>query len=262
MRRPPLVILISLSSLVILISVSSGDAAPPVDVEVDEHLGARLPLELAFTDDGAQPTTLAGQLGDGKPVLLVLAYLRCQMLCDLVLRGLVDSLAQAGLRPGRDFRALTVSIDPHDRPAQARLRRIALLQSFNQPDASWPFLVGEEGAIRQLAERLGWKYAYDPRSDQYAHPAAVFVLTPDGRIARYLYGVKFRPLDLKLALAEASRGKVGGVVDRVLLTCFKWDPASRRYGFVLTGVMRGGAALVLLLLCAGLFHLVRLERRR
>lgn len=251
----------------ILISVSPGaaeESLPPLarDVDIDEHLGAELPLGLTFTDENARATTLAEQFRDGKPVLLVLAYLRCQMLCDLVLRGLVDSLAQSGLRPGRDFRALTVSIDPHDRPAQARLRRIALLQSFNQPDAAWPFLVGEEGAIHQLAERLGWKYVYDPRSDQYAHPAAAFVLTPDGRIARYLYGVKFRPLDLELALAEASRGKVGGIVDRVLLTCFKWDPASRRYGFVLTGVVRGGSALVLLLLVAGLFRLVLLERRR
>ena len=236
-------------------------ALPPQarDVDLDEHLGAPLPLELAFTDETGQSTTLKAQFSDGKPVIMVLAYLRCQMLCDLVLRGLVDSLAKSGLR---DFRALTVSIDPKDRPAEARLRKTALLQTLNQPDADWHFLVGDQRSIARLADRLGFRYVYDPASDQYAHPAAVFVLTPEGRISRYLYGVRFRPLDVKLALFEASQGKVGTIVERVLLTCFKWDPASHRYGFVVSGVMKGGAALVGLCVFAGIFYLFRLERRR
>jgi protein SCO1 len=239
-------------------------ALPPLarDVDIDEHLGAPVPLDLPFSDESGREQPLRAHLGNDKPVLLILAYFRCEMLCDLVLRGVVDSLVKAEMQPGRDFRAVTVSIDPHDRPAQARLRKTALLQTLNQPQAEWPFLVGEKASIERLADRLGFRYVYDPNSDQYAHPAAVFVLTPDGRIARYLYGVQFRPLDLKLALAEASRGKVGGIVDRVLLTCFKWDPASRRYGFVVSGVMKGGGALVGLAVLAGIFYLFLLERRR
>jgi protein SCO1/2 len=248
----------------IALALTLAVALPPLlrDVDIDEHLGAPVPLDLPFTDENDREQPLKAQLAGDRPVLLMLAYLRCEMLCDLVLRGVVDSLRKGGLTPGRDFRAVTVSIDPHDRPSHSRLRKKALLQALNQPDAEWPFLVGEKASIDRLADRLGFRYVYDPQSNQYAHPAAVFVLTPDGRIARYLYGVQFRPLDLKLALAEASRGKVGGIVDRVLLTCFKWDPASRRYGLVVSGVMKGGAALVGLAVLAGLFYLFRLERRR
>jgi protein SCO1/2 len=237
---------------------------PPIaaNVDIDEQLGAQLPLDLRFTDEQGRALTLAQLFRPQKPVLMVLAYLRCQSLCDLVLRGLVDSIAQSGLRPGDDFRAVTVSIDPHDRPAPSALRRTALLQTLGQPGADWPFLVGEKAALSTLAAKLGFQYAYDPRSDQYAHPAVAFVLTPEGRISRYLYGVRFRPLDLKLALAEASRGRVGGITGRVLLTCFRWDPASRRYGFVVSGVMKGGSALVLITLLAGLIFLFRRERRR
>jgi protein SCO1/2 len=224
-------------------------------INVDEHLGAPLPA-VTFTDDAGRAATLPS----GKPTVLVLAYMRCESLCDLVLRGLVDSLARSGLQPGADFHAVTVSIDPADTPAQAGLRKQALLQKLNQPRAEWPFLVGKEPEIRRLADALGFRYVSDGR--QFAHPAVVFILTPDGRIARYLYGVQFRPLDLKLALAEASRGKVGGVVERVLLACYQWDPASRRYGLVVSGVMKGGAALVALALFAAILYLIRLERRR
>ena len=232
-------------------------AAALSNVDIDEHLGAPLP-EVVFTDDNGRAATLT----KGKPTVLVLAYTRCESLCDLVLRGLVDSFAKAELQPGKDFRAVTVSIDPTDTPPVAHLRKEALLQTLGQPHAEWPFLVGSEAQIRALADRLGFRYVYDPKSNQYAHPAAVFILTPEGRISRYLYGVRFRPLDVKLALGEASQGKIGGIVDRVLLTCFKWDPSTRRYGFVVNGVMKGGAALVALILLGGILYFIRLERRR
>jgi protein SCO1/2 len=226
-------------------------------VDIDEHLGQKLPA-LSFTDENHQKSELRFQ----RPTVVALAYFRCQMLCDLVLRGLVDTIAKSKLQLGRDFDAITVSIDPKDTPGAARVRKIALLQALGQTDAPWKFLVGDEASIAQLADRFGFRFVYDPRSDQYAHPAAIFVVTPDGRISRYLYGVRFRPLDLQLAIAEARQEKVGGIVDRVLLTCFKWDPAMRRYGFVVSGVMKGGSALVLLALLLGILHLARRERRR
>ena len=254
------------SSLALLAMLaSSARAAPPAlaAVDIDEHLGARLPLELPFVDQSGRDVMLGDYFRDGRPVVLVLAYFRCPMLCDLVLHGVVDSIARQGLALGRDYRALTVSIDPKDTPAQASLKQHGMLQALDAPfaGAAWPFLVGKSPAIHTLAARLGFEYAYDPKSDQYAHPAVAFIVTPEGRISRYLYGVEFRPLDVRLALDEAAHGKIGGIVDRVLLTCFHYDPATRRYGLYVVGVLRGGAALTLLLVGALLGALWWRERR-
>jgi protein SCO1/2 len=237
-------------------------ASPQGDLE--EHLGARLPLEQPFVDQDGRHVRLADQFRDGKPVLLVLAYFRCQLLCDLVLRGAVQGIGRQGLQLGRDFRALTISFDPRDTPGAASLKQHGYLQSMNRLDAlpAWPFLVGEEPAIRALAKALGYIYAYDAATDQYAHPAAVFVLTPDGRISRYLYGVELRGLDVRLALDEAGRGRIGTLVDRVLLTCFRYDPSTRRYAVYVRGVMQGGSLLVLLLVAGGVGGLWWRERRR
>jgi protein SCO1/2 len=248
----------------LLWSVAAGARPALQDVDIDEHLGQALPAGLRFTDETGRAVRLGDYFADGKPVVLVLAYFRCPMLCDLVLRGIADSLQRQRLVLGRDYRALTVSIDPKDKPPEAALKQHGLLQAFGDLDAarSWPFLTGAATSIKPLADRLGFEYAYDPKSDQYAHPACVFVITPDGRIARYLYGVKFRPLDVRLALDEAARGKIGGIVDRVLLTCFRYDPATRRYGWYVRGILRGGAALTLLLVGGGLTLLWRREWQR
>jgi protein SCO1/2 len=231
--------------------------------DLDERLGARLPAALSFTDGSGRRVRLGDAFTDGKPVVLVLAYYRCPMLCDLVLRGAGDALAGVGLVFGRDFRALTVSFDPRDRPEAAARKQETLLQALGRPDAApaWPFLVGEAAAVRALADAVGFRYGYDASTDQFAHPACLIVLTPDGRIARYLYGIRFRPVDLRLALDEAARGRIGGIVDRVLLTCFRWDPASRRYGVYVRGVLRGGATLMLLVTGGALALLWRRERR-
>ena len=252
--------------LLLTLTAATARAAPPAlaAVDIEEHLGARLPLELAFTDEDGHPAHLGDYFRDGRPVVLVLAYFRCPMLCDLVLRGVVDSIERQGLVLGRDFRALTVSIDPKDTPAQASLKQHGMLQAFDAPfaTAAWPFLVGRHAEIAELATRLGFQYAYDPKSDQYAHPAVAFIVTPDGRISRYLYGIKFRPLDVRLALDEAAHGKIGGIIDRVLLTCFHYDPATRRYGVYIVGVLRGGAALTVLFVGGLLALLWRSDRRR
>jgi protein SCO1/2 len=251
-------------ALALLLSARVAAVPPRAAVDIDEHLGAPLPLGLAFTDEDGRAVKLGDYVPPGQPLVLVLAYFRCPMLCDLVLRGVADAIARQGLVLGRDFRALTVSIDPKDTPAQARLKQHSLLQAMGAPfaAASWPFLVGAPDNIHTLAARLGFEYVYDAKSDQYAHPAVAFVITPDGRIARYLYGVQIRPVDLRLALAEAARGKIGGIVDRVLLTCFRYDPSTRRYAVYVRGVLRGGSALTLLLVGSALALLWRRERRR
>ncbi len=250
----------------VLLFVSSLALArsPAQEVDIDEHLGAALPSSLAFTDETGRAVRFGDYFTDGKPVVLVLAYFRCPMLCDLVLRGVADSLRQQHLVLGRDYRALTVSIDPKDDAAGASLKQHSLLQALGDLDAagSWPFLTGTQASIAPLAARLGFEYAYDPKTDQYAHPACVFILTPDGRISRYLYGVSSRPLDVRLALDEAAQGRIGGIVDRVLLTCYRYDPATRRYGVYVSGVLRGGAALTLLVVAGTLGLLWRRERQR
>jgi len=253
----------ALAAVVLAASSPARARSPVQEIDIEEHLGAALPLALPFVDENRRPVCLGDYFRDGKPVVLVLAYFRCPMLCDLVLRGVVDSLARQHLALGRDYRALTVSIDPKDTPAGASLKQHGLLQALGDLDAaaSWPFLTGAEPSIAPLAARLGFEYAYDPKSDQYAHPAVAFVLTPDGRISRYLYGVKFRPLDVRLALNEAARGRIGGIVDRVLLACFHYDPATRRYGLYVRGVLRGGAALTVLLV-GGLLALLWWHDRR
>jgi protein SCO1/2 len=242
--------------------------APPgaSDVDIDEHLGRMVPAGLAFSDPDGKTVHL-GELFDGKrPLVLVLAYFRCPMLCDLVQQGVVSALRGSGLRAGGDVRAVTVSIDPQDTRGNARLRQTGLLTALGgaipAPAGAWRVLTGQEDQIRALAESLGFRYVFDPRSGQYAHPACAFVLTPDGRISRYLYGTTFRPFDMRLAAVEATAGRIGNVADRVLLTCFRYDPSARKYGVYVLGVMRGGSALVLLLFSVGMMALLRRDRGR
>jgi protein SCO1 len=235
-------------------------------VDIDEKLGARLPLTLSFTDSAGRRTRLGDLFDQQRPVVLVLAYYRCPMLCDLVLAGISTSLRKLGWTLGTDYKGVTVSIDPHDTPVAAHHKQVAVLQAMNESgptaEASWPFLVGAPASIDALADAVGFRYAHDPTSDQFAHPAVVMVLTPDGRVSRYLYGVNFRLLDVRLGMTEAARGGVGGIVDRVLLTCFRYDPSARRYGFYVSSVLRGGASLVILSVGGLLGFLWRRDARR
>jgi protein SCO1/2 len=255
---------VALATLLLAAPASAGRAQLAAAADLEEHLGARLPAALGFIDQDGHAATLGRRAGDGLPTVLVLAYFRCPMLCDLVLEGVVRALSQQGLQLGRDFRALTVSFDPQDTAQAAALKQRGVLQAFGRLETAWawPFWVGQPDAVRALTDTVGFRYAYDPATHEFAHPAVAIVLTPDGRISRYLYGVRPRPLDLRLALVEASRGKVGGIVDRVLLTCLRYDAASRKYGPFVSGVLRGGAGLVLLLFLGGLLILRRRERGR
>ncbi|WP_437922879.1 SCO family protein [Sorangium sp. So ce291] len=237
-----------------LAAAADPPALPPAAREagIDERPGSAIDKSLQFTDMDGRSAPLAEHFDGVRPVLLVLAYYRCPTLCGLVLRGLVSGMAKLDYRLGDQYRALTVSFDPRDTPDAAARKRRATLSSLGAlvkagapaPDV-WPFLTGEPPELRALAGDLGFRAVYDAQTDQYAHPAAVFVLTPDGRISRYLYGIEFSALDLRLALLEASRGQVGTTLDRVLMTCYRYDPASRRYGPYVAGFLRLGAAGIL-----------------
>jgi protein SCO1/2 len=239
--------------------------AAVTSADVEEHLGAKLDGSLAFTDSEGRRVRLGDVFSGEKPVLLVLAYYHCPMLCGLVLRGTAQGLSELGWTPGREYRVVTVSFDPRDTTAAAREKRQSTLAGLGRAAPSpgeWPFLTGDEASIRSLADTLGFRFAYDAHVDAYAHPAAIFALTPDGRVSRYLYGVEFSARDLRLALTEAGEGRTGSIVDRVLLTCYRFDPASRRFGPYITGFMRVGGALILATVLGLVGALFLAERRR
>src|SRR5262245_17102601 len=247
--------------------------------DVTEHLGAQLPLDLVFVDAGGQRTALRS-LFDGKlPVLLVLAYYECPQLCSLVLDSTVaamQAMARQGWQLGQQYKVATISFDATERIDQAARKQASVLARLGQPTAasgdgdprfaadpaSWPFLVGDAASVTALTQRLGFQFLRDPRTGALAHPAVVFVLTPEGTISRYVYGVEFPPRDLKLALLEASDGKTGSFGDKILMRCFQYDPATRRYGLFVARFMKLGGFAILLIVFAIMSGFVRHEVRR
>lgn len=236
------------------------------DVGITEHLDAHIPLDAEFVDEAGKPVKLAGFVRGDKPVILTLVYFNCPMLCNLILNGLVDALKQVPLTPGADFEIVTVSFDPRETSTLARLKKQNYLRELGRPEAaaSWHFLTGAEPNIHKLTDAVGFKYRFVEETQQYAHAAAVFLLTPDGRVGRYLYGVVFDPETLRLGLVEASEGKIGSTADRLLLYCFHYDPDAGRYTLAAVAVMRaGGLAMVAALaIVLGVLWRAEIKRRR
>lgn len=236
-------------------------AGPAAAVGLDEKLGEPLPLDLPWRDHTGREVLLRDVISGDRPTILVFAWYHCPMLCGLVIQGLARSLAQTEWTPGEQFDVVTVSIDPKDGPHNADLARSTVLGILGTSDArTWPFLVGRDPQIEALANAAGFRFRYDARTKQYEHPAAAVVLTPDGRVSRYLYGVDFPVRDVKLALLEAGEGRIGSVVERFVLTCFRYDPATRRYGPSVQGFLRIGSALVAGALGLAIWRLRRRER--
>ncbi|WP_242334295.1 MULTISPECIES: SCO family protein [Anaeromyxobacter] len=233
------------------------------EVGVDERLGNRVPLDLELTDGNGRPFRLGDAFRGHRPVVLTLVYYDCPMLCGLILSGMAKTMRENGLVLGKDYEAVTVSFDPKEKPAQAAERRRGYLQSLGRAESEpvWPFLVGTEAASRQLAEAVGFRYKYDPQTKEWAHIAAVFVLGPDGTVSRYLYGIEYPAKDFRLAVVEAADGKVGTSFDKFLLTCYRYDPASRKYEPYAWGFVRAGGLAVLLALSGLIGGLVWRERR-
>jgi protein SCO1/2 len=241
------------------------DVPAPVleEVGLEERLGASVPLDTGFVDGKGRPFRLREAFDGTKPVVLSLVYYDCPMLCGLILSGAAQAMRENGLALGKDFEAVTISFDPEEKPAQGEERRRGYLQSMGLSDAGreWPFLVGTAAASRAVADAVGFRYARDQATGEWAHVAAIFVLTPDGRVSRYLYGVEYPGKDLRLALVEAAGGRVGTSFDRLMLTCYRYDPATRRYEPYALGFLRVGGALVLAALAALIAALVVRERR-
>jgi protein SCO1/2 len=233
------------------------------DIDVIEHLGDHVAPDLSYADGAGNPVRLGSLLNRGKPVLVTLGYHRCPMLCGLVLDGLVKAARTSGLKLGKDFFAVDVSIDPaEDATLLAQTQKRVLTLAGSNDAGDWPFWssVGDGGAsARKLADAVGFRYKYDPQSKQFAHDAVAFVLTPDGVVARYLYGVDYPARDFRMAIVEASGGRVGTSFDKVLMSCYRYDPAKRRYAPFVMGFMRIGAGLVFVTLAGLLTILWRKE---
>lgn len=228
-------------------------------VGIDEKLGQKIDLSLEFIGEDGYPHALREYFSSGRPVILNLVYYSCPMLCSLVLNGQTEALRAIPQTAGKEFEIVTVSIDPTENYRLAAAKRQAYLASYERSDHGWHFLADYQNHAARLAEQVGFRYRWDDRTKQYAHAAAIMVLSPAGMVSRYLYGVRFRPLDLRLALAEAAEGRTG-VTDRILLYCFHYDPAARSYTMVAMNLMRAGGLLALLALGFALFRLWRRER--
>lgn len=229
-------------------------------VTVEEHLGKTIPLDLPLVDHEGRAVKLGDYFGKGRPVILNLGYYGCPMLCGLVTQGLLKGIKSLDYLPGREFDVVTVTIDPKEDTKLAAEKRASLLEDLGRPGAEkgWSFHTAAEADIERLARSVGFGYRWDEKSEEWAHAAVVVLISPEGKISRYLYGIEFSPKDLKLGLLEASEGKVGSTVDRILLYCFHYDSDSQGYVLFARNVMKLGGVLTLVSL--GAFLLVQWRR--
>lgn len=233
-------------------------------VGVEERLGELLPRDIPFRDADGRAVVLGDYLDGERPVLLNLVYHNCPMLCNLVLDGLYQTLRGMEWVPGSEFDVVTVSFAADETPAMARRQKDKYIEALGKPAAAagWHFLTGSQAAIDRLTGAIGFEYRWDDYQQQYAHPAMLLFVSGEGMISRYLYGLEYAPRDVRTALVEASNGKVGSALDRVILYCFQYDADANSYVPVALNMMKLGGMLTLLVLGLVLFIFWRRERLR
>jgi protein SCO1 len=249
--------------------INSGVMSPPANtrpprlenVGIEQHLDAQVAPDLTFRDETGKTVKLGDYFGS-KPLILNLVYYNCTMLCGEALAGLSSAMRLVKFDVGKEFDVITVSFDPRETPEMAAAKKVDYVKRYGRPNAAagWHFLTGQAEAINALTKTVGFQYQYDEKTNQYAHATAIMVLTPQGRISRYFYGVDFPPKDLRMGLVEASEGKIGNAVDAVLLYCYHYNPESGKYGAMVGNILRLAAAATILLLGGLLFILWRLDR--
>jgi protein SCO1/2 len=233
------------------------------DAGLEQRLDEQVPLDTPFVDENGRDVILAQYFGK-RPVVLALVYYECPMLCTQVLNGLVGSLDALTFNAGREFDVVAISFDAGETPAMAAAKRAAYLKRYGRPgaEAGVHFLTGREEDIRRVTDAVGFRFKYDPAIDQFAHPAVITVLTPEGRVSRYLFGIEFAPVDLRLALVEAADHRIGSAIDQMLLFCYHYDPESGKYGFAITNIVRLGGLLTVVGLGTFIVMSLRRERRQ
>ena len=231
-------------------------------VGIDQRLNEQVPLDLTFKDEQGRTVKLGDYFHEGRPVILNLVYFQCPMLCTEVLNGLTSALKVIRFVPGNQFEVLTVSIDPRETPQLAANKKAMYLKKLGNPDAAkgWHFLTGEQPQISALASAVGFRYRFDPKLDQFVHAAGIMLITPEGKIAQYYYGVEFSAKDMRLGIVEASQNRIGSLADEVLLYCYHYDPRTGRYGATITNIVRLAGVVTVLLLGSALILLFRKEK--
>jgi protein SCO1/2 len=268
--------LLPFAFLLLTSSASAQYAQPPVGpvptgnstevlkkVDIEQRLNNQIPLDLRFRDEAGREVALGDYFKGGKPVVLTLVYYECPMLCNQVLNGAVGAFQAVSFTPGKEFEVVTVSFDEREGPGLAAKKKETYLKRYRREgsEAGWHFLTGDKASIDALAAAVGFHYVWDEQSQQFAHASAIMVATPGGRLSHYFYGIEYSPKDLRLALVEASEGKIGSPVDSLILYCYHYDPAAGKFAPVM-GVLRAAGVLTVLGIVALLFYLRRVTRRR
>jgi len=265
LRALAVVLLLSQFAFGIRASAQPAGVRPPVlkDVGIDQLLNNQVPLDLEFRDESGRTVKLTEYFKD-KPVVLSLVYYDCPRLCTQVLTGLLGAMKALPMTPGKEFVNLSVSFDPRETPQLAAAKKAEYLKRYDRPgaEAGWHFLTGDERAIQALTKSVGFRYVWDPVTKQYAHAGGIMVLTPQGKISRYFYGIEYAPRDLRFGVIDASAGKVGSLADQVILYCYMYDPDRGTYGLVVMRLLRIFGSLTVVTLLALFLYLRRKEKQR
>jgi protein SCO1/2 len=230
------------------------------EVKIEQRLNEQVPLDIQFKDETGRTVQLSEYFNKSRPVILSLVFYKCPMLCNQILSGLMVGLRSQSFDAGREFDVLTVSFDPRETPEIAAEKKQSYIERYNRPGAEkgWHFLTGDPENIRRLTEAVGFHYNYDEKTNQFAHASGIMLLTPEGKLSRYFYGIEYNAKDLRLGLIEASNNRIGSMVDQLLLYCYHYDPATGRYGPVVMNIMRLGGVITVL----GIGALLLVLRRR
>jgi protein SCO1/2 len=247
-----------------------GDQAPPAqqqpailkEIGIDQKLGEQVPLDAHFKDENGKDVSIRDYTGD-KPIVLNLVYYGCPMLCGQVLNGLTRSLRALPMEPGKDFKVLTISFDPKEKPELAAEKKKNYLKEYRNENAkdNWHWLTGSEDQIKRVTNAVGFRYVWDEKFQQFAHGSGIMVLTPEGKVSRYFYGIEYSPKDMRLGITEAANGKVGSLADKVLLFCFHYDPSASKYTLSVLRLIQVGGSITLIALVTFLFTMFRKEFR-
>lgn len=232
------------------VTTASGLPEPLKKVGIEQRLGEQVPLDAVFRAEDGRDIPLRDLLGKGRPVILALVYYECPMLCNQVLNGLTGSLKGINLDIGKDFDVLAVSFDAgeNEKPGLAANKKAGYVERYGRPGAEngWHFLTGDQNSIDRLTESVGFSYEWDDKSDQFAHASGIIILTPEGKVSRYFYGIDYAPRDVRLGLVDSAESRVGSVTDQLLLYCFHYDPSTGKYGFAVLSALRIAAVVTLI----------------
>jgi protein SCO1/2 len=243
--------------------VSTGLPAPLKNVGIDQRLNERVPLEAIFKDDQGREVRL-GDYFKGKPVVLALVYYTCPMLCNQVLNGMLSSFRAISFNASEQFEIVAISFDPRETPEIAAAKKRTYVKAYNRPtaEAGWHFLTGDETNIKRITEAVGFRYSWDEQTKQFAHASGIMVVTPEGTLARYFYGIEYPPKDVRLGLVEASANRIGSPVDALMLYCYHYDPSTGKYGAVVMNIVKVAGVVTIALIAGLILTLIKVSSRR